>query len=128
MSRVQMSAIAMLVISAIALVVQHQAAADDPPKTSRYYRQRAAEAYKAKDYSTAIENLKKAASGWILQAQPANEGGWNASLNPTHGSGWIVQAQPTNEGGWNALFEYHPRQWVDRSSPACKRRRLERFV
>ena len=85
----------MLVISAIALVVQHQAAADDPPKTSRYYRQRAAEAYKAKDYSTAIENLKKAASGWILQAQPANEGGWNASLNPTHGSGWIVQVQPT---------------------------------
>ena len=75
----------MLVVSAIALVIQHQAATDDQPKTSRYYRQRAAEAYKAKDYSTAIENLKKAAGGWILQAQPANEGGWNASLNPTHG-------------------------------------------
>jgi tetratricopeptide (TPR) repeat protein len=37
------------------------AAGDDPPKTARYYRQRAAEAYKAKDYPSAIENFKKAA-------------------------------------------------------------------
>jgi hypothetical protein len=36
-------------------------AADDPPKTARYYRQQAAAAYKAKDYPTAIENFKKAA-------------------------------------------------------------------
>jgi hypothetical protein len=35
-------------------------AADDPPKTARYYRQQAAAAYKAKDYGLAIDNLRKA--------------------------------------------------------------------
>ena len=36
-------------------------AADDPPRTARYYRQQAAAAYKAKDYLAAIENFRKAA-------------------------------------------------------------------
>src|SRR6266850_7860380 len=43
-----------------------------------------------------------------------------ASSNTTHGSGWIVQVQPTKEWGSTCFFEYHPRQWVDRSSPAYK--------
>src|SRR5882724_13088265 len=70
--------------------------------------------------------------------------------NPTHGSGWIVQVQPTNEGRSPAsripptgvggsfksslqtkaarlLLESHPREWVDRSSPAYKRRPLACF-
>jgi sugar lactone lactonase YvrE len=34
---------------------------DDAPKTARYYRQQAAAAYKARDYTAAIENLQKAA-------------------------------------------------------------------
>ena len=33
---------------------------DDPPRTARYYRLRAAEAYRAKDYPSAIENFRKA--------------------------------------------------------------------
>src|SRR6185369_3087009 len=68
-----------------------------------------------------------------------------ARVIPHTGSGWIVQAQPTNEGrallpgipptAVGGLFkhslqtkaercfrEYHPRQWVDRSNPAYKRR------
>src|SRR5207244_6992668 len=63
--------------------------------------------------------------------------------NPTHGSGWIVQVQPTKRcpephpripptavGGSfksslqrdapSLIPESHPRQWVDRSSPAYK--------
>src|SRR6185295_17681839 len=43
------------------------------------------------------------------------------SQNPTHGSGWIVQVQPT-------ISESHPREWVDRSSPAYKRGRLARLL
>jgi hypothetical protein len=43
-------------------------------------------------------------SGWIVQAQPTNEGGSTASLNPTHGSGWIVQAQPTKKGDCHYCF------------------------
>ena len=44
-----------------ALLVHGQAIAnDDPLKTARYYRQQAAAAYKAKDYVTAIDHLKKA--------------------------------------------------------------------
>src|SRR5437867_494660 len=38
-------------------------------------------------------------------------------LNTTHGSGWIVQVQPTKKAA-RRLLEYHPRKWVDRSSPA----------
>lgn len=57
-----MSGFALLVVSAVVPLAQPWAAAcDDPPKTARYYRQRAAEAYKAKDYPSAIENFKKAA-------------------------------------------------------------------
>jgi glycine cleavage system H lipoate-binding protein len=48
-------------------------------------------------------------------------------LNTTHGSGWIVQVQPTEGGLLASIPEYHPRQWVDRSSPAYKRRRLAPF-
>ncbi len=41
-----------------ALLVQARAAANDgPPKTSRYYRQQAAAAYKAKDYASAIDHF-----------------------------------------------------------------------
>src|SRR2546422_8371036 len=29
-----------------------------------------------------------------------------SSMNTTHGSGWIVQVQSTNEGGWNASLKY----------------------
>jgi hypothetical protein len=43
-------------------------------------------------------------SGWIVQAQPTNEGGSTASLNPTRGSGWIVQAQPTKKGDRHYCF------------------------
>jgi len=38
--------------------------------------------------------------------------------NPTHGSGWIVQSQPTKSTPRDSSPESHPRQWVDRSSPA----------
>jgi tetratricopeptide (TPR) repeat protein len=52
---------ALLVAGAVALMVQHQAAAnDDLHKNARYYRQQAAAAYKVKDYALAIDNLKKA--------------------------------------------------------------------
>jgi len=37
------------------------AESDDSPKTTRFYRQQAAAAYKARDYPAAIENFKKAA-------------------------------------------------------------------
>ena len=50
-----------LVIAAlISTMVRVCAAGDDSPRTSRYYRQQAAAAYKAKDYALAIDNLKKA--------------------------------------------------------------------
>jgi len=42
-------------------VAAYAAENDDPPKTARYYRQQAAAAYKAKDYTAAIESFKKAA-------------------------------------------------------------------
>ncbi len=42
------------------LLLPRAAASDDPPRTARYYRQQASLAYKAKDYPTAIDNLKKA--------------------------------------------------------------------
>src|SRR6266705_2685519 len=42
------------------------------------------------------------------------------SGNTTHGSGWIVQVRPTEGGPLSYVLEYHPRQWVDRSSPAYK--------
>lgn len=52
---------ALLLVVAFALMTQHRATAnDDPPKTSRYYRQQAAAAYRSKDYALAIDNLKKA--------------------------------------------------------------------
>ena len=61
MSRLRLSGSALLVVGAVALMIQHPAvAADDPPKNARYYRQQAAAAYKAKDYALAIDNLKKA--------------------------------------------------------------------
>lgn len=60
-SRLKVSVSALLVVGAVALIVQHRAAAnEDSPKTARYYRQQAAAAYKAKDYALAIDNLKKA--------------------------------------------------------------------
>ena len=60
--RLKGSGFALLAAGAVALLSQPWAAAgDDPPKTARYYRQRAAEAYKAKDYPSAIENFRKAA-------------------------------------------------------------------
>src|SRR6266478_4549570 len=40
--------------------------------------------------------------------------------NPTHGSGWIVQVQPTKRRRLGPFFESHPREWMDRSSPAYK--------
>ena len=59
--RLKVSCSALLVVGAVALVVQHRAAAnEDPHKNARYYRQQAAAAYKAKDYALAIDNLKKA--------------------------------------------------------------------
>ena len=52
---------ALLVVGVVGLLVQHRAAAaEEPPRTARYYRQQAAAAYKAKDYASAIDNLKKA--------------------------------------------------------------------
>lgn len=60
--RLKGSGFALLAAGVVALLAQPWAAAgDDPPKTARYYRQRAAEAYKAKDYPSAIENFRKAA-------------------------------------------------------------------
>lgn len=59
----KVSGFKLVVVSIVALLSQPWAAVagDDPPKTARYYRQRAAEAYKAKDYPSAIENFRKAA-------------------------------------------------------------------
>ena len=51
----------MLIAVVGVLATPRAVAADDPPKTARYYRQQAAAAYKAKDYTAAIENFKKAA-------------------------------------------------------------------
>jgi hypothetical protein len=60
--RLKVSGFALLMVGVLALCAQSWAAAgDDPPKNARYYRQRAAEAYKAKDYPSAIENFRKAA-------------------------------------------------------------------
>jgi len=51
----------LLGVLAGALLLQLGARAnDDPPKNAKYYRQQAAVAYKAKDYSAAIDNLNKA--------------------------------------------------------------------
>jgi sugar lactone lactonase YvrE len=62
MSGLKFRGLALLVVGVVALLSQSLAAAgDDLPKTSRYYRQRAAEAYKLKDYPLAIENFRKAA-------------------------------------------------------------------
>src|SRR5882762_938428 len=66
-------------------------------------------------------------SGWIVQVQPTNQGDATSSLNPTHGSGWIVQVQPTNQGDATSSLNPTPRQWVDCSSPAYKRRRRDLF-
>lgn len=61
-SSLKVSGFALLVVGVVALsALSWAAAGDDPPKTARYYRQRASEAYKAKDYSSAIENFKQAA-------------------------------------------------------------------
>ncbi len=61
-SRLKVSGSALLVVGAVALLVQSRAAAnDEPQKTARYYRQQAAAAYRAKDYAAAIVNFKKAA-------------------------------------------------------------------
>src|SRR5207244_6992667 len=74
-----------------------------------------------------------------------------SSPNPTHGSGWIVQVQPTKRcpephpripptavGGSfksslqrdapSLIPESHPRQWVDRSSPAYESRLKNDFT
>lgn len=58
-TRLRWAGAAFLLIPLMSTAQAH--AADDPPKTARYYRQQAAAAYKAKDYPTAIENFKKAA-------------------------------------------------------------------
>ncbi|HSO73749.1 MAG TPA: hypothetical protein VLU47_02845 [Blastocatellia bacterium] len=58
-TRLRWTGVAFLLIQPLS--VGQVPAADDPPKTARYYRQQAAAAYKAKDYPAAIENFKKAA-------------------------------------------------------------------
>jgi len=59
--RLKASVSALLIAGAGALLVQARAIAnDDPPKTAKYYRQQAAAAYKAKDFASAIDQLKKA--------------------------------------------------------------------
>lgn len=42
--------------------------------------------------------------------------------NTIHGTGWIVQVRPIDGGLLACGPEYHPRQWVDRSSPAYRGR------
>ena len=57
----KVSGIVLVVVCMAVLFSQPTAgAADDPPRTARYYRQQAAAAYKAKNYPLALDNLKKA--------------------------------------------------------------------
>ena len=61
-SKLRVSKSALLVAGVVTILAQLPAVAnDDSAKTARYYRQQAAAAYKAKDYTAAIENFKKAA-------------------------------------------------------------------
>lgn len=57
---IRLTTIALLALGIAGMTSALAVSNDDPPKTSRYYRQQAAAAYKAKDYAGAIDNLKKA--------------------------------------------------------------------
>jgi hypothetical protein len=59
-SRLKPSGLVLVVIGFTVFGAQPRAS-DDPPRNARYYRQRGAEAYKAKDYPSAIDNFRKAA-------------------------------------------------------------------
>lgn len=60
-NRLKVTGIALMVVCAAALLPRlREVAADEPAKTARYYRQKAAAAYKEKNYPAAIDNLKKA--------------------------------------------------------------------
>jgi hypothetical protein len=57
-------------------------------------------------------------SGWIVHAQPTDEGDSIASLNTTHGSGWIVHVQPTDESDSIAsLNTTHGSGWIVQVQP-----------
>jgi hypothetical protein len=60
------------------------------------------------------------------EKNPAGQRLCGTSLIPPTGSGWIVQVQPTRRRRLDRFFEYHPRQWVDCSSPAYERSRADR--
>src|SRR5207253_2549047 len=46
----------------------------------------------------------------------------------SHPRQWVDRSNPAyKRRRLDAFFESHPRQWVDRSSPAYKRRRLDAF-
>src|SRR4029453_1954429 len=62
------------------------------------------------------------------QRSGTNDDGSTASPNTTHGSGWIVQVLPTSERRLDPFFESHPREWVDRSSPAYEESPADAFL
>ena len=61
--------------------------------------------------------------GWIVQAQPTDEGARLFPRPPTAVGGLFNHSLQTK--ALDCFPEYHPRQRVDRSGPAYKRRLLE---
>jgi hypothetical protein len=60
-SRLNLSRSTLSLVGLTALLMQIGAVTnEDLPKTARYYREKAAAAYKAKDFAGAIDNFKKA--------------------------------------------------------------------